>query len=70
MTLKLFQIFFKKIKNKKFNSLKLPKFDKSIDDRCNKRLWYNIKSRPDVIILEGWCVWRKSSKKIHRLLNQ
>jgi D-glycerate 3-kinase len=54
--------FFKKIKNKKFNSLKLPKFDKSKDDRCHKKLWYKINSRPDVIILEGWCVGAKVQK--------
>ena len=52
--------FFKKVKNKKFNSLKLPKFDKSKDDRCRKKLWYKVNSRPDVIILEGWCVGAKS----------
>ena len=54
--------FFKKVKNKKFNSLKLPKFDKSKDDRCHKKLWYKINSRPDVIILEGWCVGAKVQK--------
>jgi len=54
--------FFKKVKNKKFNNLRLPKFDKSIDDRCHKKLWYKINSRPDVIILEGWCVGAKAQK--------
>ena len=54
--------FFKKIKNKNFNQFKLPKFDKSIDDRCPKKLWYKINSRPDVIILEGWCVGAKAQK--------
>jgi len=54
--------FFKKVKNKKFNSLNLPKFDKSKDDRCHKKLWYKINSRPDVIILEGWCVGAKAQK--------
>ena len=48
--------FFKKTKSKKFRSLKLPKFDKAIDDRCDKKLWYSIKKKPDVIIFEGWCV--------------
>jgi D-glycerate 3-kinase len=48
--------FFKKTKSKNFRSLKLPKFDKAIDDRCDKKLWYSIKKRPDVIIFEGWCV--------------
>ena len=48
--------FFKKTKSKSFRSLKLPKFNKAIDDRCKKNLWYSIKKRPDVIIFEGWCV--------------
>jgi len=30
--------FFKKIKVKKFKSLKLPKFNKAIDDRCKKKI--------------------------------
>ena len=54
--------FFKKIKVKKFKVLKLPKFNKAIDDRCKKNLWYKIKSRPDVVILEGWCVGAKPQK--------
>ena len=52
--------FFKKIKVKKFKSLKLPKFNKAIDNRCKQSLWYKIKSKPDVIILEGWCVGARS----------
>ena len=54
--------FFKKIKNKKFSKLRVPKFDKSKDDRCHKKLWYKINSRPDVIIFEGWCVSAKAQK--------
>jgi len=48
--------FFKKIKSKNFKTLKVPTFNKAIDDRCPKSLWYKIKSKPDVIIFEGWCV--------------
>ena len=48
--------FFKKVKSKKFKNLEVPKFNKAIDDRYKKNLWYKIKSRPDVIIFEGWCV--------------
>ena len=51
--------FFRKVKVKKFKSLRLPKFNKAIDDRCKKNQWYKIKSKPDVIILEGWCVGAK-----------
>ena len=54
--------FFKKIKSKKFKTLKLPTFNKAIDDRYNKNKWYNIKEKPDVIIFEGWCVGARSEK--------
>ena len=54
--------FFKSIKSKEFKSLKLPKFNKAIDDRYNKKLWYSIKKRPDIIIFEGWCVGAKAEK--------
>ena len=48
--------FFKKIKSKSFKNLTVPRFNKSTDDRYKKSFWYNIKSKPDVIIFEGWCV--------------
>jgi D-glycerate 3-kinase len=56
--------FFKKAKSKKFKRLKLPTFNKAIDDRFNKKKWYDLKKRPDVIIFEGWCVGAKSEKNI------
>ena len=51
--------FFIRIKKKKFKKFYLPKFDKSIDDRMEKKYWYNIKKKPEIIILEGWCVGAK-----------
>ena len=51
--------FFYFIKKKKFEKTKLPKFDKSIDDRLKKKYWYNIKEKPEIVILEGWCVGAK-----------
>ena len=54
--------FFRKVKSKKLKRLKLPKFNKAIDDRYNKKYWYDIKDKPDVIIFEGWCVGAKSEK--------
>ena len=54
--------FFKKVKSKKFKLIKLPKFNKIIDDRYKKKLWYSIKKRPDVIIFEGWCVGARAEK--------
>jgi len=56
--------FFKIMQKRNFKSLSLPKFDKSIDDRFNKNQWYKIKSKPDVVIFEGWCVGAKSQKNI------
>jgi len=54
--------FFKKVKRKKFKRLKLPTFNKAIDDRSNKKYWYELNEKPDVIIFEGWCVGAKSEK--------
>jgi D-glycerate 3-kinase len=51
--------FFKRIKSKKFKNLEIPKFNKAIDDRCKKSLWHKIKTKPDVVIFEGWCVGAK-----------
>ena len=54
--------FFRQSKSKKFKRLKLPTFNKAIDDRFNKKKWYDLKKRPDIIIFEGWCVGAKSEK--------
>ena len=54
--------FFRNSKSKKFKRLKLPTFNKAIDDRFDKKKWYDLKKRPDVIIFEGWCVGAKSEK--------
>ncbi len=48
--------FFKKSKSKNFKKIKIPNFNKAIDDRFEKKNWYNVNQRPDVIIFEGWCV--------------
>ena len=54
--LKKFFYNLKKINLKKFKS---PKFDKSIDDRIKKKYWNNIKKKPEIVILEGWCIGAK-----------
>jgi len=56
--------FFKKIKDKNFKSLLVPIFDKAIDDRCSKSLWHKIKTKPDVVIFEGWCVGARAQSSI------
>ena len=54
--------FFRKAKSRKFKRLRLPTFNKAIDDRSKKKKWYIINKRPDVIIFEGWCVGAKSEQ--------
>jgi D-glycerate 3-kinase len=34
----------------------LPRFDKASDDRVPRHAWPDFEGRPDVVILEGWCV--------------
>ena len=51
--------FFYFLKKKNFRKFKSPKFDKSIDDRVKKKYWSNIKKKPNIVILEGWCVGAK-----------
>ena len=51
--------FFKKVKTKNFKTFYVPKFNKAIDDRYSKSLWMKIKSKPDIVIFEGWCVGAK-----------
>ena len=67
----LIKKFFDFMKKKKFKKFKLPKFEKSIDDRLKKKYWFNIKERPEVIILEGWCVGAKpqSSSLLKKPIN-
>jgi D-glycerate 3-kinase len=55
--------FFKKAKSKSFRNIKLPNFDKAIDDRTHKKNWYQLNEKPDVIIFEGWCVGAKPESK-------
>ena len=56
--------FFKKTKSKKFKKIKLPTFNKAIDDRFSKKYWYDLRDKPDVIIFEGWCVGARSEKNM------
>ena len=59
---KMMSNFFKKTKSKKFKKIKLPTFNKAIDDRFSKKYWYDLRDKPDVIIFEGWCVGARSEK--------
>ena len=52
----------KNLKSKNFKKFLIPKFDKSIDDRLSKIFWQNIKTKPDIVIFEGWCVGASPQK--------
>ena len=34
----------------------IPRFDKAMDDRLPEEKWDRVKTKPDVIIFEGWCL--------------
>ena len=63
--------FFKKSKARKFKNMKLPNFNKAIDDRSPKNKWNKINKRPDVIIFEGWCVGARAetNKTLKKSIN-
>ncbi len=44
-------------------NVKIPVFDKSIDDRCPPVLWQEWHGDADVIVLEGWCVGAAAQSK-------
>lgn len=65
---KFLNIFFKILKNNKFNkSYLIPKFDKSIDDRLAKSKWHRLQKKVDIFILEGWCVGARPEKNLDNL---
>ena len=61
----------KKLKQKKFRTVLIPKFDKSKDDRFQKNKWQKIAVKPDIIIFEGWCVGttHQNSAELKKPLN-
>ena len=50
------------LKNNSFKRMNIPKFDKSIDDRCAKNKWFKVKKKPNIVIFEGWCVGATAQK--------
>ena len=53
----------KKLIGKKFKSFTSPSFNKATDDRNPKSKWIKIKTKPHIIIFEGWCVGAKKQSK-------
>ena len=50
------------LKNNNFKRMVIPKFDKSVDDRCIKNKWSKVNKKPNIVIFEGWCVGAKAQK--------
>jgi len=50
------------LKKNNFKKMIIPKFDKSIDDRCTKKKWLKVKKKPNIVIFEGWCVGATAQK--------
>ena len=69
--IKMMLDFFNKVKNKRFKKLKLPNFNKAIDDRFPKKNWESINEQPDIIIFEGWCVGARAeiNKTLKKAIN-
>ena len=60
----LLKKFFYNLKKENLKKFKSPKFDKSTDDRFKKKYWYDIKRKPEIVILEGWCVGAKPQSNV------
>lgn len=63
---------FERLKNlKEGEVMRLPCFDKSIDDRKAVHLWQEIQGPVDVVLFEGWCVGAPPmSNTLKRPINQ
>ncbi|MEO0369719.1 MAG: phosphoribulokinase [Pseudomonadota bacterium] len=50
----------------------IPTFNKAIDDRFEQTHWQSIQGKPDIVILEGWCVGIGAQKDadIHAPVNE
>jgi D-glycerate 3-kinase len=44
------------LRNGQVDRVRLPVFDKSVDDRAAESEWRPVDSAPRVIIIEGWCI--------------
>jgi D-glycerate 3-kinase len=52
----------KKLQDAKFKKFSIPRFNKATDDRVSKKKWLKIKTKPQIVIFEGWCVGATQQK--------
>ena len=50
------------LKKSSFKKMSIPKFDKSLDNRCPKNKWTKVIKKPNIVIFEGWCVGAEPQK--------
>ena len=58
-SINLIKKFFNLINKKIFKKFKSPKFSKILDDRLKKKYWHSVNEKPEIIIIEGWCMGAK-----------
>ena len=51
------------LSKKNFKPIVIPRFDKSKDERFQKKKWQKIIKKPQIIIFEGWCVGAKPQEE-------
>jgi len=51
------------IKTSKNKQIKIPVFDKSIDDLLSQNNWRLIENKIDIVLFEGWCVGAEAQSK-------
>ena len=53
----------KALKKIRFKKILIPKFNKGFDDRASKDKWLRVNKKPNIVILEGWCIGAEPQKK-------
>ena len=59
----------KKLQNIKFQKLIIPRFNKAIDNREQKKKWQKVTKKPHIVIFEGWCVGAEHQKNKDLLID-
>jgi D-glycerate 3-kinase len=58
----------KSLKKSKFKKILIPKFNKAIDNRLPKNKWLRVNKKPNIVIVEGWCVGTEAQNQKNLLV--
>jgi len=61
---------FDRLWNARDERIRLPVFDKSTDDRAPGERWRAVDGRPQVLLLEGWCIGAPPARPVPPLLQK